>query len=105
MSTNKMKYRIIEELKKAKEAEQITTEKTREIVQDAVAAAIAETKGGIDELRPLVKDAVAAAMEGLKDTGADAKETVDDCRCTEPRGQSRGGRPGGNPQTRGPAQR
>jgi hypothetical protein len=77
MSQNQMKDRIAEELKKAKEAGQITAEKAREIVQDAVAAAIAETKGGIDEIRPLVKNAVAAAMEGLKDVGADAKETVD----------------------------
>ena len=77
MSTNKMKDRIIEELRKAKEAGQITTEKVSEIVKVAVSAAVAETKGSIEELRPIVKDAIAAAMEGLKDVGADAKETVD----------------------------
>ncbi|MBW2032174.1 MAG: hypothetical protein JRI94_01075 [Deltaproteobacteria bacterium] len=77
MLKNQMKDRIAEELKKAKEAGQITTEKTRDILRDAVSAAVVETKGGVEELRPLVKDAVAAAMEGLKDVGVDARETVD----------------------------
>ena len=43
MSEHQMKNRIVEELKKAKEAGQITTEKVREIVKDAVSAAVAET--------------------------------------------------------------
>ena len=77
MSINQMKDRIAEKLKKAKETGQITTEKVSEIVKDAVSSAIAETKGGIEELRPVVKDAVAAAVEGLKDAGADAKENVE----------------------------
>ena len=77
MSGNKMKERIAEELKKAKEAGEITTEKVSEIVKEAVSAAVAKTKGGVEELRPVVKDAVLAAAEGLKDAGADAKETVD----------------------------
>ncbi|MBW2740758.1 MAG: histidine kinase, partial [Deltaproteobacteria bacterium] len=43
MAENRMKDRIVEELKKAKEAGQITTEKVRELVRDAVSAAVAET--------------------------------------------------------------
>ncbi|MBW2610492.1 MAG: hypothetical protein JRC68_09140 [Deltaproteobacteria bacterium] len=77
MSENQMKDRIAEELKKAKEAGQITTEKVSEIVKDVVSVAVAETKGGVEELRPVVKDAVAAAVEGLKETGADAKDTME----------------------------
>jgi len=76
MSENQMKDRIAEELKKAKEAGQITMEKVSEIVRDAVSAAVAETRGGVEELRPVVKNAVAAAVEGLKEAEADAKETV-----------------------------
>ncbi len=74
MTKNQMKDRIVEELQKAKEAGQITTEKVSEIVRKAVSASVAETRGSIDKLRPIVKDAVASAVEGLKDTGADVKE-------------------------------
>ena len=77
MSENKMKDRITEELKKAKEAGEITTEKVSEIVKEAASAAVAKTRGGVEELRPVVKDAVLAAVEGLKDAGADAKENVE----------------------------
>ncbi|MBW2567827.1 MAG: hypothetical protein JRD93_12845 [Deltaproteobacteria bacterium] len=76
MTENQMKDRIVEELKKAKEAGQITMEKVSEIVKNAVSAAVAETRGGVEELRPVVKNAVAAAVEGLKEAEADAKETV-----------------------------
>jgi len=77
MAENQMKDRIPEELKKAKEAGQITKEKVREIVRKAVSAAVAKTKGGIEELRPVVKDAVAAAVEGLKAAEVDVKEIVE----------------------------
>ena len=77
MSENQMKDRIVEELKKAKEAGQITMEKVSEIVRDAVSAAVAETRGRIEDMRPIVKSAVAAAVEGLKEAGVDAKETVE----------------------------
>ncbi|RLC08161.1 MAG: hypothetical protein DRH43_10550, partial [Deltaproteobacteria bacterium] len=77
MSEYQMKDRIVEELKKAKEAGQITAEKVSEIVKGVVAAAVAETKGGVQELRPIVKDAVTAAVEGLKDTGEDVRENVE----------------------------
>ena len=76
MAENRMKDRIVEELKKAKEAGQITTEKVRELVRDAVSAAVAETRGGVEELRPVVKNAVTAAVEGLKEAEVDVKETV-----------------------------
>jgi hypothetical protein len=76
MAENQMKDRIVEELKKAKEAEQITTEKVRELVRNAVSAAVAETRCGIEELRPVVKNAVAAAVKGLREAEANAKETV-----------------------------
>ena len=74
MSDNKMKDRIVEELKKAKEAGKITMEKVSEIVKDAVSAAVAESKGGIEELRPVVKNAVDAAVEGLKE--AETRKTA-----------------------------
>ena len=76
MAENKMKDRIVEELKKAKEAGQITMEKVSEIVRDAVSAAVAETRGRIEDMRPIVKNAVAAAVEGLKEAEVDVKETV-----------------------------
>jgi hypothetical protein len=77
MSENQIKDRIVEELKKAKEAGQITAEKVSEIVSKTVSAAVAETRGGVEELRPVVKDAVTAAVEGLKEAGADVKEPVE----------------------------
>jgi len=77
MSENQMKDRIVEEIKKAKDAGQITTEKVRGIVKEAVSAAVAESKGGIEELRPVVKNAVAAAAECLKETGADVKKDIE----------------------------
>jgi len=76
MAENKMKDRIAEELKKSKEAGEITTEKVREIVSKAVSTAAAEIGGGVEELRPVVKNAVTAAVEGLKEAGVDVKETV-----------------------------
>ena len=77
MAENRMKDRIVEELKKAKEAGQITMEKVSEIVRDAVSAAVAETRGGVEELRPVVKNAVTAAVEGLKEAEVDVKEIVE----------------------------
>jgi gas vesicle protein len=77
MAENQMKDRIVEEIKKAKDAGQITTEKVRGIVKEAVSAAVAESKGGIEELRPVVKNAVAAAAECLKETGADVKKDIE----------------------------
>jgi len=76
MAENKIKDRIAEELKKAKEAGQITMEKVSEIVRDAVSAAVAETRGRIEDMRPIVKSAVTAAVEGLKEAEVDVKETV-----------------------------
>jgi phage-related protein len=76
MAENKMKDRIVEELKNAKEAGQITMEKVSEIVRDAVSAAVAETRGRIEDMRPIVKSAVTAAVEGLKEAEVDVKETV-----------------------------
>ncbi len=77
MAENQMKDRIVEELKKAKEAGQITMEKVSKIVRDAVSADVAETRGRIEDIRPIVKNAVTAAVEGLKEAGADVKETVE----------------------------
>ena len=77
MSQKEMKDRIKEEIKKAKEVRQLSTEKICEIVKDAVSDTLAETKGGIEELRPVVKDALTAGMEGLKHSGADAKANID----------------------------
>ncbi|MEA3414881.1 MAG: hypothetical protein U9R02_01805, partial [Thermodesulfobacteriota bacterium] len=76
MSENQMKDRIVEELKKAKEAGKITMEKVSEIVRDAVSADVAETRGRIEDIRTIVKNAVTAAVEGLKEAEADVKETV-----------------------------
>ena len=67
ISEYQMKDRIVEELKKAKEAGQVTAEKVSEIVKGAVAAAVAETKGGVQELRPIVKEAVTAAVERIRE--------------------------------------
>jgi len=77
MLENQMKDRIVEELKKAKEAGQITTERVHDIVREAVSAAVAETDGSYKELRPVVKEAVAAAVEGLTEAGVDPEQTVE----------------------------
>jgi ElaB/YqjD/DUF883 family membrane-anchored ribosome-binding protein len=77
MSTNQMKDRIAEELKKAKEAGQLTTEKVHDIVRGAVSAAVAETRGGVATLRDVVKDSVTTSVEYLTKAGTDAKETVE----------------------------
>ena len=73
---NQTKNRIVEELKKAREAGQITKEKVSEILRETVSDAVAKTKDSIEGLRPVVKNAVSVAIEGLKDAGADVKETV-----------------------------
>ena len=77
MSENQIKDRIIKELKKAKEAGQVNAGKVREIVKDAVSAAAAETRGGIENARPVVKNAVDVSIEGLKNVGADISKTVE----------------------------
>jgi ElaB/YqjD/DUF883 family membrane-anchored ribosome-binding protein len=77
MSENKLKEQVIEELKKTKEAGQLTTEKVHDVVREAVSAAVSETDGSYKELRPVVKEAVAAAVEGLTEAGVDPKQTVE----------------------------
>ncbi|MBW1778659.1 MAG: hypothetical protein JRJ54_13855 [Deltaproteobacteria bacterium] len=65
MSENKMKDRIGEEVKMAKETGKITSKKIHAIVRKAVADAVSEAKGGAEEIRPIVADALSAAVEGL----------------------------------------
>ena len=65
MSEIQMKNKIKEDLRKAKGAGKITAEEVSEILKSAAAAAVAETKGGVEDLRPVVKDTIAAAVEGL----------------------------------------
>ncbi|MBC2703615.1 DUF6781 family protein [Desulfobacula sp.] len=77
MSENQMKDRIVEELRKAKEAGQITTKRVREIIEEAVSDVVSESKEGVVQLRSAVKDAVGAALIGLKKIGENTKETVE----------------------------
>ena len=77
MSKNQLKGRIVEELKKAKEAGQLTTEKVHGIVREAVSASVAETRGGVVTLRDVVKDSVTTSVEYLTKAGTEAKETVE----------------------------
>ncbi|MBL0712850.1 MAG: hypothetical protein JJV98_04040 [Desulfosarcina sp.] len=77
MSDNKLKEQIIEELKKAQETGQITTEKVHDIVSAAVSAAVSETDGSYNEVRAAVNEAVGAAVEGLTAAGVDPKETLE----------------------------
>ena len=77
MSENQMKDRIVEELRKAKEAGQITTKRVHEIIEEAVSDVVIESKEGAAQLRLIVKEAVGAALIGLKKTGENTKETVE----------------------------
>ncbi|MCK4768698.1 MAG: hypothetical protein KAS28_09945, partial [Desulfobacula sp.] len=72
-----MKDRIVEELRKAKEAGQITTKRVHEIIEEAVSDVVIESKEGAAQLRLIVKEAVGAALIGLKKTGENTKETVE----------------------------
>jgi len=76
MSKNQMQDRITEELKKVKETGAITSEKIYEIVRQAVSDAVAEGKGGAEEIRPIVKDALSASVEGLKAVEADVTDNL-----------------------------
>jgi len=77
MSENQMKDRIVEELRKAKEAGQITTKRVHEIIEEAVSDVVIESKEGAAQLRLIVKEAVGAALIGLKKTGENTKVTVE----------------------------
>ena len=77
MSKNQVKDRIVEKLRKAKEAGQVTTKSVRKITEEAVSDVVGESKEGAAQLRLIVKEAVGAAMTGLKETGENTKETVE----------------------------
>jgi len=77
MSKNQVKDRIVEELRKAKEAGQITTKGVREIIEEAVSDVVSESREGVVQLRLVVKEAVGAAMTGLNEIGENTKETVE----------------------------
>ena len=76
MPENQMKAHIIDELKKAKEAGGVTSEKLYDIVKKAVADSIAESKGGVQEIRPIVKNALSESVEALKATEMDVAENI-----------------------------
>jgi hypothetical protein len=69
MPEKQMKDRIAEELKKAKDAGQITKEKVADIVKTAVSDAAAGTRGRLESVRTVVKNAVVTGVEALKDVG------------------------------------
>jgi F0F1-type ATP synthase membrane subunit b/b' len=77
MPEKQMKDRIAEELKKAKDAGQITKEKVADIVKTAVSDAAAGTWGRLESVRTVVKNAVVTGVEALKDAGIDAKENIE----------------------------
>jgi hypothetical protein len=77
MSQNQMKDRIVEELRKSKEAGQVTTKMVREIIEEAVSDVVGESKEGAVQLRSAVKNAVDAAMTGLDEIGENTKEIVE----------------------------
>jgi len=77
MTENQMKDRIVEKLRKTKEAGQVTTKMVREIIEEAVSDVVSESKEGVMQLRSVVKDAVGAAMTGLEETGENTKKTVE----------------------------
>jgi hypothetical protein len=65
--TNSLKQRVIEALQKAQQEERLRAERIREIIQNAVVAAVAEVKEGSTELSFLVQEASAAALEFLQE--------------------------------------
>jgi hypothetical protein len=76
MSENQMKDRIIDELKKAKEAGSVTSEKLYDIAKRVVADTVAESKEGVEVIRPIVKNALSESVEVLKTTGMDVEKNI-----------------------------
>ncbi len=71
-----VKDRIATDLKQAKEAGQLRTERIREIVKNAVSQVATELRTGSGEVRTVVKDVIVAAIAGLKEAGSEVKEGV-----------------------------
>jgi hypothetical protein len=73
---NSIKDQVTRDLKQAKEAGQLRTERVREIVKAAVSQVVSELKEGSYEIRTVVKDAISAVISGLRESGSDVKEGI-----------------------------
>jgi hypothetical protein len=73
---NNIKEQITTDLKQAKEAGQVRSDRIREIVKAAVSQVTSEFKEGSTELRTIVREAVSSVIENLQEKGGELKEEV-----------------------------
>jgi ElaB/YqjD/DUF883 family membrane-anchored ribosome-binding protein len=76
MPEKQMKDRIAEELKKAKDAGQITKEKVADILKTAVSDAAAGTRGRLESVRTVVKNAVVTGVEAAEEAGKEVRNVA-----------------------------
>lgn len=76
MPEKQMKDRIAEELKKAKDAGQITKEKVADILKTAVSDAAAGTRGRLESVRTVVKSAVVTGVEAAEEAGKEVRNVA-----------------------------
>jgi hypothetical protein len=72
-----VKDKVAEDLKLAKDAGKVRSDRVREIIATAVAQVRQELKQGSGEIRPLVKEAFTAAIAGVQDAGEDIKSSIE----------------------------
>ena len=72
-----VKDKVAEDLKLAKDAGKVRSDRVREIIAAAVAQVRQELKQGSGEIRPLVKEAFTAAIAGVQDAGEDIKSSIE----------------------------
>ncbi len=72
-----VKDKVAEDLKLAKDAGKVQSDRVREIIATAVAQVRQELKQGSGEIRPLVKEAFTAAIAGVQDAGEDIKSSIE----------------------------
>jgi hypothetical protein len=76
MSESSKKERIVADLQQAKEKGELTAEKIKEIVQNAITQGIEEAKESKIEITTYVQDAIAAVIEMGKEKSGEFKEEI-----------------------------
>lgn len=76
MSESPKKERIVADLQQAKEKGELTAEKIKEIVQNAISQGLEEAKESRAEITTYVQDAVAAVIEIGKEKSGEFKEEI-----------------------------
>jgi transcriptional regulator NrdR family protein len=76
MSESSRKERIVADLQQAKQKGELTAEKIKEIVQNAISQGLGEAKESKTEITTYVQDAIAAVIEIGKEKGSEFKEEI-----------------------------